>query len=86
MVDIGSHFLAADHNGRTRAGSSPAPPTCCSTSRPTPRTGLTAWFLIAAIESLTHRCLADFPDDDRPAFRDELIVLLTRFAVRGSDG
>ncbi|GAA3706992.1 TetR/AcrR family transcriptional regulator [Nonomuraea antimicrobica] len=42
---------------------------------PDPR--LTAWFLVAAVESLTHRYLADQPTRDRSAFRDELVALLT---------
>jgi AcrR family transcriptional regulator len=40
---------------------------------------LTAWFLVAATESLTHRYLADRPTADTEVFRRELIGMLTRF-------
>ncbi len=51
---------------------------------------LTAWFLVAATESLTHRYLADRPTPDVSAFRRELIALLTAYLHRpphdGADG
>ncbi|MFC5746207.1 TetR/AcrR family transcriptional regulator [Actinomadura rugatobispora] len=43
-----------------------------------PDPDLTAWFLVAAAESLTHRYLADRPTADTEAFRRELTGLLTR--------
>ncbi|NRQ40822.1 TetR/AcrR family transcriptional regulator [Nonomuraea sp. NN258] len=44
---------------------------------------LTAWFLVATAESLTHRYLADRPTADPRAFRDELIRLLTGYVEAG---
>lgn len=50
-----------------------------------PDAELAAWMAVAAVESLVHRFISTHPDEDLPAFREELIRLVVRYLTTSEE-